>query len=170
MPCHGDLGQGLTDEFRAAYPEEDRNCWNSGCHGERPYDNGFKLPTRIPAVIGTGTLGKYVDASILRAYIRAVMPFWKPGSLTEEDAWSVTAFILRQNGLWDDHVELNESNAGQVRVGALITPTPTPDPVETEPAAGGDTSTRGVWPIILGGILLLGLILLFILLPKRPRP
>src|SRR3990170_3605718 len=48
LPCHGDYGQGLTDEFRAAYPPEDRNCWDAGCHGARPYDNGFKLPARTP--------------------------------------------------------------------------------------------------------------------------
>src|ERR1051325_452370 len=48
LPCHGDRGQGLTDEFREVYPPEDRNCWNSGCHGKRPYQNGFTLPTAIP--------------------------------------------------------------------------------------------------------------------------
>ena len=167
LPCHGDLGQGLTDEFRAAYPEEDRNCWDSGCHGERPYDNGFKLPKSIPAVVGPGTLQKYADASVLYAYIHTAMPFWKPGSLTEEDAWSVTAFVLRQNGLWDDRVELNESNAGQVRVGAVVAPTSTPVPAITESAGDGEASIQVAWPVILGGVLLLALILFFILSPKK---
>jgi hypothetical protein len=161
LPCHGDVGQGLTDEFRDTYPEEDRNCWNSGCHGERPYDNGFKLPVKIPAVIGPGTLQKFANASILYGYIRGAMPFWKPGSLTDEKAWEVTAFILRQNGLWQDGVELNASNAEQVRVGVSATP------AMTEPAAGGESSTRAAWPIIIGGVVLLGLILLLILAPKR---
>ncbi|MBI5296177.1 MAG: c-type cytochrome [Chloroflexi bacterium] len=169
LPCHGDFGQGLTDEFRAAYPEEDRNCWDSGCHGERPYDNGFKLPKSIPAVVGPGTLQKYADASILQAYIRVAMPFWKPGSLTEEEAWSVTAFVLRQNGLWDERVELNESNAGQVRVGAVAAPTPTstPTPAKTEPDGDGGASIQVAWPVILGGVLLLALTLFFILSPKK---
>src|SRR5688572_23546779 len=26
LPCHGDQGQGLTDEWRAQYPPEDQNC------------------------------------------------------------------------------------------------------------------------------------------------
>jgi cytochrome c len=129
LPCHGDLGQGLTDEFRQAYPPEDRNCWNSGCHGARPYDNGFKLPASIPAVVGSGTLQKFPNAAVLQAYIKAAMPFWKPGSLTDDDSWAVTAFLLRQNGLRDDRAELNASNADQARVratGAESTPAPPP--------------------------------------------
>jgi cytochrome c len=27
MACHGDIGQGLTDEWQDAFGEEDRNCW-----------------------------------------------------------------------------------------------------------------------------------------------
>ncbi len=165
LPCHGDLGQGLTDEFRDAYPPEDRNCWNSGCHGERPYDNGFKLPHSIPAVIGKGTLQKFSNAAVLYGYIRGAMPFWKPGSLTDEEAWSVTAFILRQNGLWDGRAELNESNAAQVQVAA---PEATSTPTVTEPAVGGGIQVS--WPVVLGGVLLLGLVLLLILFPKKsPR-
>src|SRR5688572_32694717 len=66
MPCHGDRGQGLTDEFREIYPPEDRNCWDSGCHRKRPYENGFTLPTVVPALIGPGTLQKFSNATFLR--------------------------------------------------------------------------------------------------------
>ena len=51
QPCHGDRGQGLTDEWRAQYPPEEEYCWESGCHGNQPYDEAFALPTRVPAVI-----------------------------------------------------------------------------------------------------------------------
>src|SRR6266545_7518071 len=71
LPCHGDRGQGLTDEFRQVYPAEDSNCWNSGCHGNRPYDQGFTLPTKIPALVGQGALQKFPNAAVLRAYIFA---------------------------------------------------------------------------------------------------
>lgn len=150
LPCHGDLGQGLTDEFRAAYPPEDRNCWESGCHGERPYDNGFKLPTSIPAVMGAGTLQKFANAAVLQAYIQAAMPFWKPGSLTEEDAWAVTAFILRQNGLWDVRAELNASNADQVPVRVTeAESTPAPRPVKNS----SNGRTVGMLVFVGGAIL-----------------
>jgi hypothetical protein len=116
-------------------------------------------------VIGPGSLQKYATASILQAYIRAAMLFWKPGSLTEENAWSVTACILRQNGLWDDRVELSAANAEQARVGG---PPATSTPLATQPAAGGD-SIQVAWPLVIGGILLLGLILFLILRPEKSR-
>jgi hypothetical protein len=116
LPCHGDRGQGLTEEFKQTYPAEDRNCWNSGCHGKRPYEKGFTLPINIPAIIGPGTLQKFPNASLLRSFIFAAMPYWKPASLTEEESWQVTAFLLRENNLWTTREELTASNADQVLI------------------------------------------------------
>ena len=120
LPCHGDRGQGLTEEFRQTYPVEDRNCWVSGCHGNRPYDSGFTLPTAIPAVVGSTALQKFETAASLRSYIFAAMPYWKPASLTEEETWQVTAFILRENKLWSASGELTASNAGSIPVGPPV--------------------------------------------------
>jgi len=162
LPCHGDKGQGLTDEFRTTYPPEDQYCWNRGCHGEVPYDQGFTLPKKIPAVIGQNTLAKFSDAAQLHAYIRAAMPFWKPGSLSDEEAWRVTAFILRQNNLWDGNTELNASNAASVKIppGAL-TPAVTPQPAEGQGGSGASLWIIGI------GILCLLLLLMFILKKSR---
>jgi mono/diheme cytochrome c family protein len=127
LPCHGDRGQGLTEEFKETYPEEDRNCWNSGCHGNRPYESGFTLPKVIPAVIGSGTLQKFPNALVLRSYIFATMPWWKPASLTEEETWQVTAFLLRENDLWTTREELTESNSSLILVAApMAAATPQP--------------------------------------------
>ncbi|MBI5953074.1 MAG: c-type cytochrome [Chloroflexi bacterium] len=131
LPCHGDRGQGLTEEFKQTYPEEDRNCWNSGCHGERPYENGFTLPKTIPPVIGAGTLQKFPDAQALRSYIFVTMPFWKPGSLTDDEAWQVTAFLLRENNLWNSRDDLNGSNATLISVGIPPAAEPTPQSVQS---------------------------------------
>jgi mono/diheme cytochrome c family protein len=134
LPCHGDIGQGLTDEFRLTYPEEERNCWTSGCHGQKPYEDGFTFPKYIPPIIGSGTLQKFSNAAILRSYIFATMPFWKPGSLTEEETWQITAFLLRENKLWDAQDELNASNADRILVAPpQATPTPQP-PADTSSA------------------------------------
>ena len=127
LPCHGDRGQGLTEEFKKTYPEEDRNCWNSGCHGARPYENGFTLPKAIPAVIGTGTLQKFPNALVLRSYVFAAMPYWRPASLTDEASWQVTAFLLRENNLWQAGEDLTASNAALIPV-AAPTAVPTPQP------------------------------------------
>jgi len=162
LPCHGDRGQGLTAEFRETYPPEEVNCWQSGCHGERPYEFGFTLPTKVPAVIAHSALAKFSDAAQLNSYIRAAMPFWKPGSLTADEAWRVTAFILRENGLWDDVNELTESNASDVRLPrAALTPVTTPQPAEA-PIGGG----RNGWVILIGVFLLLSA-LLFVLKKSR---
>jgi len=99
MPCHGDRGQGLTDEFREVYPPEDRSCWDSGCHGKRPYEGGFTLPTQVPGLIGKGALGNFASVSALDGYIRAAMPRQAPGSLAATQYDQVISFLARENGL-----------------------------------------------------------------------
>lgn len=137
LPCHGDKGQGLTDEFRATYPPEEQYCWERGCHGMNPYESGFTIPRLIPGVIGPDAINKFTDAAQLNSYIHAAMPYWKPGSLTEEEAWRVTAFILRENGLWNGNGELNASNAGEVRIlRGAPTPLLTPQQVQAEEGNG----------------------------------
>ncbi|MGE5251058.1 MAG: c-type cytochrome [Bacteroidota bacterium] len=163
LPCHGDRGQGLTDEFRQTYPPEDQYCWNSGCHGDRPYANGFKLPRTVPALVGPGALQKFSDASVLHGYIAAAMPFWKPGSLSEQDSWSVTAFLLRQNGLWEAGTDLGPSNAQSVRVSAGE-----PAASPTVVAARTSPSPPRMWLLALAGLVLLGA-LVFLRRLRRDR-
>jgi hypothetical protein len=74
------------------------------------------------------------------------------------EARGITAFILRQNGLWDGRSELNASNAAQVKIaGRSFSATP-----------AGERSRNGV---LLGGIgigiLLLLLLIIFILKKTR---
>lgn len=150
LPCHGDKGQGLTDEFRQTYPPEDRNCWQSGCHGKRPYENGFQLPEKVPAVIGKDTIQKFSNAAALQAYILAAMPYWKPDSLSEKDAWNVTAFLLRENGTPFEG-ELNPANAAQV----LLSPAQA-SPAQEEPHTSNLlTACPIVW--LLGSLLLVAM-------------
>jgi mono/diheme cytochrome c family protein len=160
LPCHGDRGQGLTEEFKQTYPEEDRNCWNSGCHGARPYENGFTLPPNIPPVIGSGTLQKFPNAAILRSYIFATMPWWKPASLTQEESWQVTAFLLRENKLWNAQEDLTTSNADLILVGAPVA-TATPQP----PAAA--LMAVSPLPLIVGFIVLVLVLLLLRMFRKK---
>ena len=119
------------------------------------------MPASIPALVGADALQKFPNAAILQAYIQAAMPFWKPGSLAEDDSWAVTAFLLRQNGLRDDRAELNASNADQARVRAAeAESTPAPRPVKNPP--GGWTVSL----LVLAG----GAILSFLLWRTRRPP
>jgi mono/diheme cytochrome c family protein len=101
QPCHGDRAQGLTDEWRAQYPPEDQNCWESGCHGDRPYENGFTLPTRVPALVGDGSLERFETLGQLYNYMRSAMPYQAPGNLSDEEYLAITAFLAREHGVWD---------------------------------------------------------------------
>ncbi len=127
-PCHGDQGQGLTEDFRQQYPVEDQNCWLSGCHGRRPYPNGWTIPDVVPALIGPGTLSRFGTGAVLKAYIQAKMPFQTPGSLDEDTYWRLAAFLLRENGYWSGAGLLDETSAVRVRIASAVTETPLPIP------------------------------------------
>ena len=155
-PCHGDKAQGLTDEFRQQYPEEDRNCWTSHCHGKVTYENGFTIPKVVPALVGAGTLAKFPTAANLYGFIHAAMPFQKPNSLSDEDYYKITAFLLRQNGLIDAQTVVDGSNAAQIIVSRA-----TPVPVAQQAEGQGGNRTLG-WIILIGSLVAL-IILLFAL-------
>ncbi|PJB65890.1 MAG: hypothetical protein CO094_08600 [Anaerolineae bacterium CG_4_9_14_3_um_filter_57_17] len=97
LSCHGDKGQGLTDEWREQFGE-DKNCWTSKCHASNHPPLGFNLPHQVPALVGAGTLARFTTAQELKNYIQKTMPWWNPGSLNEEKSWTLTAYLLRENG------------------------------------------------------------------------
>lgn len=165
LPCHGDRGQGLTEEFRETYPPEEQYCWERGCHGERPYESGFTLPMQIPAVIGPqAALGKFANAATLNAYIQAAMPYWKPGSLTEEESWRVTSFLLRENGI-PFNESLDASNAGEILLSSGgVSSTPSPEPAAAEPRPQARSIHPG-WLIAL--VVFVILVIALVLARKR---
>ena len=118
QPCHGDRGQGLTDEWRAEYPEDHQNCWARGCHAKSPYPGGFTLPTMVPAVIGEGSLFRFATVGQVFNYIRSEMPLEYPGSLSDEEYLAIAAFLARAHGAGDGR-RLNINNVEQVRLRAV---------------------------------------------------
>ncbi len=173
QPCHGDQGQGLTDEWREQYPEEDQNCWESGCHGNLPYEGGFQLPKHVPAVIGENSLARFQTMRELHTYVGERMPYEYPGALSEEESLAVVAFLARAHGKWDG-TALTSANIDQYRWQPLPTATPAP------PAAGSSGTDRAapeitpkagpgtVWWV--GGALAAAALLGGIFLWQRQRP
>ena len=109
MPCHGDFGQGLTDEFRGAWVEDHQNCWASGCHAGRVDDGGFPIPKFVPAVIGSETapvLQKFATDTALYTYLKETHPPQTPGILEEHEYWALTAYLFAENGRLAPDVEL----------------------------------------------------------------
>lgn len=101
QPCHGDVGQGLTDEWRAQYPPDDQNCWNSGCHGKLPYESGFTLPTVVPPLIGEGSLLRFTTMAQVYEFMRQSMPYQAPASLSDDEYLAIAAFLARAHNVWD---------------------------------------------------------------------
>lgn len=102
QPCHGDRAQGLTDEWRDQYPPEDRNCWESGCHGKRPYEQGFVLPKTVPALVGKDSLRRFETVGQVYQFMRAAMPFQAPGSLSDDEYLAITSFLAREHNVAPD--------------------------------------------------------------------
>lgn len=175
QPCHGDRGQGLTDapddDWRAQYPMEDQFCWNSGCHGARPYEDGFTIPRKVPALIGEETLSQFSTAADVYQYIRALMPRQVPGTLADEEYLAIVAFLSRAHDAWDGETVTAVSAATIILnppQPALAEPIPPPlataVPSEAAPVATGTVS----W-LLVGGALLFLLLLGGVLWRKQTR-
>jgi hypothetical protein len=116
MVCHGDRGQGLTEEWRAVAGQEDMNCWQSRCHASNHPPEGFVLPAYAPSIIGTGSLSRFNTAADLHTFILERMPWQAPGVLDEETYWQLTAFLLRANDFNLGSELLSLQNAAQVQL------------------------------------------------------
>ena len=147
MVCHGDHGQGLTDEYRAAWPKIDQNCWQAKCHGDVRRLEGFVFPKYVPPLIGPGTLSRFRTAADLYGFIRTNMPYQAPGTLQDTEYWELTAFLARAGGA---RVTGQVLDAGSAASLALHPPAPASVP----------------WWAVLGG---LALVLLLAGLARRWR-
>ena len=114
MACHGDRGQGLTDEWRSIWSDsngDDSYCWASKCHGPSHPPHGFSFPYIVPAVFGPQALTRFDNALELFNYNSQKMPWWSPGYLKREEYWQITAYMMRVQGAMPDGVTLDEHNA-----------------------------------------------------------
>ena len=176
--CHGDKGQGLTDDWRAQWAPEDQNCWQSKCHASNHPPDGFYMP-QAPAVLGQPIRG-FGTALNLYTYIRNYMPWHNRGSLTEKDSWSVTAYLLKMNGI-DPGAQLYEETAAQIDLSAIdpdlyptsVLPTADGDPVPAsedipDPGPGSDRQQGdAIRPVGIFALVLAVLIVLFITLARK---
>ncbi len=102
------------------------------CHGA----NGEGLPT-FPKLVGrdsagaptpefqfattnkTKTIGNYwPHATTVFDYIKRAMPFAAPGSMTDDDVYAVTAYLLSANAIIPDTTTLNAATLRAVRMPA----------------------------------------------------
>ena len=98
MPCHGDVGQGLTDAFRQEWVSDHQNCWERGCHSGRYANDSFPVPTVVPPLANSGLLNRYTPDSLF-AFLRATHPPEAPGSLTDDEYRALIAFLYHLNNV-----------------------------------------------------------------------
>jgi cytochrome c len=95
----------------------------ASCHGE--FGQGAGRYPAIAGGIGTlkadrpdKTVGSFwPDASTVFDYIKRAMPFGNAQSLTDDETYALTAYILNMNDvIKDENFELNEKNLASVKM------------------------------------------------------
>lgn len=123
-------GHGTASLGRAVY---EARC--ASCHGER--GQGSKDFPALAGGLGTlaarepnPTVGSYWPyATTVWDYIHRAMPYQSPGSLTSDQVYSVTAYILFMNKIIGEHQGLNKETLPQVKMPNRngFVPDPRPD-------------------------------------------
>ena len=146
MPCHGDRGQGLTDEFRGVWEPDHQNCWARGCHTGRREDTGFPIPTVVPAVVNDSHLAQFVSVQGLSDYLQATHPPQSPGILKSEEYHAIALFVF----------SMNERSLFDIPFTETPVPAPTSTLIPPQESVSHSSPTSGVIIII---VLALGLFL-----------
>ncbi len=109
-------GSGTAKRGESLFKEKCAECHN---------DRGEGRPGQYPALVGgrgtlntakpVKTVGSYWPyATTVWDYINRAMPFDHPRSLSANDVYSITAFVLFLNGIVGETAELNEKTLPQV--------------------------------------------------------
>ncbi len=169
MPCHGDQGQGLTDEWRAIWVDDHQNCWARGCHAGRIEDGGFPIPTIVPAVVSPqNALSHYSSAGALYDYLIETHPPQRPGALPEDEYWALTAYLLVENRRLPSGIELGSAVTSKDGRASSSTPTGAGQVNEETTAIDGEGLDFFPDGMILASGLLAGVVIILIWRRRRP--
>lgn len=99
--CHGPKGQGMPPAFPQLI-------------GRDPKGEGFKFASDFKIA---KTIGNYwPHATTVFDYVRRAMPQLQPGSLTNDEVYSLTAFLLASNELIPQNATLDSAALMQVKM------------------------------------------------------
>jgi cytochrome c len=102
-------GSGTVQQGRKVYAQKCASC--HGANGlEGPYSHLVSSDTSKARTIGN----YWPYATTVFDYIKRAMPFTSPGSLTNEEVYGVTAFLLYKNKLIDSTKLLNAESLPKV--------------------------------------------------------
>lgn len=99
--CHGPKGQGMPPAFPLLVSRD-------------PKAEGFKFASdyKLPHSIGN----YWPDATTVFDYVRRAMPLLQPGSLTNDEVYSLTAFLLAANDVIPMSASLDSASLMQVKM------------------------------------------------------
>lgn len=118
-------GQGLppgSGDFKTGVLVYQQKC--ARCHGETGVEGPYNvLVTRESPESKKGrvekTIGNYWPyATTVFDYINRAMPYDQPGSLTANEVYSLTAFLLQANGIIDSSEVLTAGNLWKIQMPA----------------------------------------------------
>lgn len=109
-------GSGDVETGRAVYAAQ---CL--ACHGEKgagaPHDRLVGGQATLDQLDQVRTVGSYWPyASTVFDYIRRAMPFNTPQSLSNDEVYAVTAYLLFLNGIIDADDVMNASTLSRIRM------------------------------------------------------
>jgi S-disulfanyl-L-cysteine oxidoreductase SoxD len=109
-------GGGTPSEGAAVYAQKCQSCHGekgAGQPNDRLVGGHGTLATKAPVK----TVGSYWPyATTVFDYVRRAMPYTEPGSLTDDEVYAVTAYLLHQNGIIGDAERMEARTLPLVRM------------------------------------------------------
>lgn len=115
----------------------------ASCHGEKGQDPKYNVLVGGRGTLATDkpllTIGSFWPyATTLWSYINRAQPFDEPGSLTSDQVYAVTAYLLHLNGLIGEHEVIDARKLLQVKMPNRDGFVPDPRPDVGKPAKTGN--------------------------------
>src|SRR5262245_14932330 len=109
-------GEGTVATGAAVYEKKCQTCHGAkgaGQPNDRLVGGQGTLATKAPV----RTIGSYWPyATTVFDYVRRVMPYTQSQSLTDDETYAVTAYLLSLNGIIGDHDEMNAQTLPKVKM------------------------------------------------------
>jgi cytochrome c5 len=109
-------GGGTAEQGAAVYEQKCQSCHGAkgaGQPNDRLVGGQGTLVTKTPV----RTIGSYWPyATTVFEYVRRAMPYTAPRSLTDDEVYAVTAYLLNLNGIIDARVQMNARTLPAVKM------------------------------------------------------